>query len=54
MEDSAPLSEVTFPKSVMLIGTPDADIDEVVAASENAPDILDDFDVGVSEPVRSL
>lgn len=52
MDDSAQLSEVTFPKSVMMIGTPDADIDEVVAASENAPDILDDFDVGVSEPVR--
>lgn len=47
------MSEVTLPKSVMMIGTPDADIDEIVAASENAPDILDDFDVGVSEPVRA-
>lgn len=54
VEDGAPLSEVVLPKGpVMMIGTPDAEIDEVVAASDNAPDILDDFDVGVTKPVRA-
>lgn len=37
----------------MMYGTPDADIEEVCAASENAPDVVDDFDVGMAAEARS-
>ena len=51
-DDEVKLSEVKLPKVVMMMGSTEAKISEIAVAAEAAPEVLDDFDVGVNEEVR--
>jgi hypothetical protein len=46
------LSSVKLPKVVKMMGSTEASISEITVAAEAAPEVLDDFDVGVNEEVR--
>ena len=50
-EDDTLLSAVKLPKVVMMMGSTEASIDEISAAAEAAPEVLDDFDVGLDEAI---
>lgn len=45
------LSSVKLPKVVMMMGSTEQSIDTVAQAAEAAPEVLDDFDVGVNEEI---
>jgi len=50
-DDTVKLSSVKLPKVVMMMGSTEASISEMTVAAEAAPEVLDDFDVGVNEEV---
>ncbi len=49
--DDAALASLKMPKVVMCMGSTEASINEVVVAAEQAPEVVDDFDVGVDEKI---
>lgn len=53
-DDDVKLSSIKLPKVVMMMGSTEAKIGEIKAAAETAPEVVDDFDVGVHEEVRTL
>lgn len=53
-DDTVKLSSVKLPKVVMMMGSTEAKISEIEVAAEAAPEVLDDFDVGVNEEVSLL
>mmetsp|Transcript_10128 Transcript_10128/g.16217 ORF Transcript_10128/g.16217 Transcript_10128/m.16217 type:complete len:154 (-) Transcript_10128:104-565(-) len=50
-DDTVKLSSVKLPKVVMMMGSTEASISEMTVAAEAAPEVLDDFDVGVNEEI---
>ena len=50
-EDEVKISSVKLPKVVMMMGSTEEKISELTDAASAAPDVLDDFDVGVNEQV---
>jgi ubiquitin-like domain-containing CTD phosphatase 1 len=50
-DDAALLSTVKLPKVVMMMGSTEASITSIIVAAEGAPEVLDDFDVGVDDPI---
>ena len=49
--DEVLLSAVKLPKTVMMMGSTESAIGEIAAAAEAAPEVVDDFDVGVDEAI---
>eukprot|EP00227_Mantoniella_beaufortii_P014890 CAMPEP_0197588298 /NCGR_PEP_ID=MMETSP1326-20131121/9630_1 /TAXON_ID=1155430 /ORGANISM="Genus nov. species nov., Strain RCC2288" /LENGTH=317 /DNA_ID=CAMNT_0043153109 /DNA_START=36 /DNA_END=989 /DNA_ORIENTATION=+ len=50
-EDEVKISSVKLPKVVMMMGSTEEKISEITEAASAAPDVLDDFDVGVNEQI---